>query len=148
MVGVFSVTWYFLLSWSSKTPVCTNIKLRHGSTGSEDLWPRLMVQPETSRYGCMKSSCVSEVFTNHLPFLSCKSPELEVMNPLSSGGFDLFLRWVHMHAPLLQCSGGLQCCLAAAPQHSLPLEGGWCLGSKLCSSPCFTCSSYRYKGPG
>lgn len=85
-VVFFSVTWYFLLSQSSKTHVCTNIKPRHCSTGSEDPWPRLMVQLETSCDIHAKSSRISEVLTNHLPLLSCKSSELELTNPLSSWG--------------------------------------------------------------
>lgn len=38
--GFFSVTWYFLLSWSSETPVCTNTKPRHCS----GLWYSLRLQ--------------------------------------------------------------------------------------------------------
>lgn len=56
-----SITLYFLLSQSSKTPLCTNIKPRHCSTASQASCPRVMIQLETSFYIDVKHSHIWDV---------------------------------------------------------------------------------------
>lgn len=50
---------------------------------------RIIVQLEASGYICAESSCISEVFTNLVPFPSYRSSEFEVTHPFVIGGVGL-----------------------------------------------------------
>lgn len=147
---LFSVTWYFLLSWGSETPVCTNIKPRHCS----GLWYSSRLQVTYVQRAPASLSC-SQTFP------SCRSSEFEVTQPFVIWGAGPFpaalvkagIKLGAMHTlrglEELQKSGGsyktlLKSCPSASPALKQRVLSGF--KALLIPSPHF--SSYSCKGSG
>lgn len=142
--GLFSVTWYFLLSWSSETSVCTNTKPRHCS----GLWYSLRLQVAYVQRAPPSLKC-SQTSSLSLPAgaLNLKWPNL-----LSSEGFGLFpagllragikLSAMHTLRSLGVLTKLLNSCPSASPALKQRVISGFT--AVLIPSPYF--SSYRCFG--
>jgi len=126
MVG-FCLSNLVFLAFMKQSDSCQHrCQSRHCSTGSEDPWPRLMGQLETSGDIYVKGSCISEGLTNRLPFLilgglAFPCSRCECM-PDHFGSLELVMRCT----PSMAGQGGREGVHSPAPSP--------------CFSPCSSCS--------